>query len=96
MKGDRMKRQAENIMITGAGSGLGRGLSLILAQKGYHILVTDYKVSEAEEVASTITAAKNSASAFYLDVTSESDILRVMNVTKDKQIDVLINNAGIQ
>ena len=91
-----MKRQTENIMITGAGSGLGRGLSLTFAQKGYHIFVTDCKVRAAEEVASMITADNNSASAHYLDVTSESDILKVIDKTKEKPIDVLINNAGFQ
>ena len=82
-----------NILITGAGSGLGRGLGLLLAQKGHAILATDVVLDRARETASLIENAGGTCQSLALDVTSE-DAIRA--AVLDKPVDVLINNAGIQ
>ncbi len=68
------------ILITGAGSGIGRGLSLNLAAKGHTIVAVDL----------------NPQTTRVLDVTSEPDVERFMREIAPRRIDVLINNAGIQ
>ncbi len=93
---NQMKQQVKHILITGAGSGLGRGLSLAFSQKGYHVIVTDRNLSTAAETISMIAATNHHASAFALDVTSESSIQKVIDALADTPIDVLINNAGVQ
>ena len=89
-----MTNPKRNILITGAGSGLGRGLSICLARQGHVILATDLHLEAAQETASQVLAAGGSAEAFALDVTSEENIKQLM--LKQRHIDVLLNNAGLQ
>jgi 3-hydroxybutyrate dehydrogenase len=84
------------ILITGAGSGLGRGLSICLAQAGHSIMATDINLEGAQETASQIKALGGEAEAYALDVTSEQDIQRLLVERTDARIEVLINNAGLQ
>jgi len=65
------------VLITGAASGLGRGLSICLAQEGHSIVAADIKLEGAQETASQIKASGGEAEAYTLDVTSEQDIQRL-------------------
>lgn len=91
-----MTTPVRNILITGAGSGLGRGLSLCLAQQGHLILVTDLRLDAAQETAAQIEAAGGQAQAYALDVASEDSIASFMQDLGDTPVDVLVNNAGLQ
>jgi 3-hydroxybutyrate dehydrogenase len=82
------------ILITGAGSGLGRGLSLCLAREGHTILATDSDLVRARETAEEIIAEGGTAEPRGLDVTSEEEIQRLLN--ERWPVGVLINNAGLQ
>lgn len=88
-----MSLPPRNILITGAGSGLGRGLCIYLAQQGHSILVTDLDLERAQETAAQIGGK---AEAHVLDVTSEEDIGRLMEQIGARPIHALINNAGLQ
>ena len=68
------------ILITGAGSGLGRGLGLCLARQGHTIVATDLHLENATETAAQIKAAGGAAEAHALDVTSEQDIESFMEL----------------
>ena len=91
-----MSEPKRTILITGAGSGLGRSLGLDLAQRGHTILATDLRIEGARETAAHIAAGGGVASAHALDVTSEAGIERFANAMGELRIDVLINNAGLQ
>jgi 3-hydroxybutyrate dehydrogenase len=91
-----MNSPKHNILITGTGSGLGRGLSLCLAQQGHSILATDINLAGAQETVAQIEAAGGKAAASALDVTSEEEIRRFLQNRGQQQIDTLINNAGLQ
>lgn len=82
------------ILITGAGSGLGRGLALCLASEGHTILATDLDLARAKETAAEIDAVGGSAEPHGLDVTSEEEIQRLLDGRWP--VGVLINNAGLQ
>jgi 3-hydroxybutyrate dehydrogenase len=84
----------KNILITGAGSGLGRGLSIELAQAGHRILVTDKRLDAAEETVSLLPGA--GGVAYDFDVTCPDEVQRFFVSIADQRIDVLINNAGVQ
>ena len=84
-----------NILITGAGSGIGAGLAMELAHAGDHLLVSDLNLDGAEAVAGRIRAAGGSAQAVALDVTSERSIASAVD-SFSQPVDVLINNAGMQ
>src|SRR6266436_4345173 len=84
------------VLITGAASGLGRGLSICLAQAGHSIMATDINLEGVQETASQIKASGGEAAAYSLDVTSEQDIQRLLAERSEARIEVLINNAGLQ
>ena len=93
-----MSSPRRNVLITGAGSGVGRGLSICLAQQGHTIVATDLNLDTARETVAQIQSASGQAEAHALDVTSESDIQRLLgdNGLLRLRVDTLINNAGLQ
>lgn len=87
-----MTSPPRTVLVTGAGSGLGRGLGLCLAREGHTILATDQHLDAVRETVAQIEAAGGSAEAHALDVTSEESV----RAFAAKPIDVLVNNAGLQ
>jgi len=96
--------QNRTMLITGAGSGIGRGLAELAAGNGWHVVVTDLDPNAADEVARAIVDEGGTAEAFELDVTSSDAIRHVMEALAGRpvsesgspRLDVLINNAGLQ
>ena len=84
-----------NILITGAGSGIGAGIAKELAKAGDRIVVTDMDGGAAEKVASGIRVAGGRADALALDVTSDASGAALMKALQCN-VDVLVNNAGLQ
>lgn len=86
-------------IITGAGRGLGRALSIALAHAGADVVVTELpgKEEDAEETAAEVRAAGRRALAVSLDVTQTPSIKAMVGqvVGEWGQIDILVNNAGI-
>jgi NAD(P)-dependent dehydrogenase (short-subunit alcohol dehydrogenase family) len=82
-------------LITGAGSGIGRGTALHAAAEGMHVVVADIKNSDG--VADEIKAAGGSATAAAIDTTDSGAWgLLVDQITRDHGgLDLLVNNAGI-
>jgi 3-hydroxybutyrate dehydrogenase len=91
-----MNNPSRTILVTGAGSGVGRGISLGLAQRGHTILATDLRVEGARETVAQIETAGGKAQAYALDVTSEGNIRTFLAALGDSPVDVLVNNAGLQ
>jgi 3-hydroxybutyrate dehydrogenase len=87
---------ARTILITGAGSGLGRGLCGLLAQQRHVIIATDLRFEAAQQTAAQVVAGGGQAQACALDVTSEESIGNLFRELGDARVDVLINNAGLQ
>ncbi len=88
--------QERVMLITGAGSGIGRGLAELAAANGWHVIATDLDRHAADETAQAIVARGGKAEAFELNVASSDSIRRVMDPLAERRIDVLINNAGLQ
>lgn len=84
------------MLITGAGSGIGRGLAEFAAADGWHVIVTDLDRRAADEAVQAIIAKGGRAEAFTLDVTSSDSIRRVMEALAGRPVDLLVNNAGLQ
>lgn len=82
------------ILITGAGSGIGAGIAEHLARSGHRILACDLQAEAAETVADSIRANGGDAQGFGLDVTSDAAIESAAEWLG--QVDVLVNNAGLQ
>ncbi len=84
------------VLITGAGSGIGKGLAELAARSGWHVLVTDLDRQTADATAQTIAARGDRVEAFELNVTSSDSIRQVMEALAGRRVDVLVNNAGLQ
>ena len=93
-------------IVTGAGGGIGREIALALANEGVKILANDIGVSlsgeggsiqPAEETCGLITQKGGEALPDTNSVTSWSSASKIIENTLDniKQIDIIVNNAGI-
>jgi 3-oxoacyl-[acyl-carrier protein] reductase len=85
-------------LITGAGRGIGRAIAEEFAKQKIHLMLVD--VSESlEETAAEIASTYDTKVSFLLaDVTDPARVKEVVEETVkpyDKQLDVLVNNAGI-
>lgn len=84
------------VVVTGAGSGIGRCLSLAFAAEGAHVVAADLNLPTATETAALATG-RHPVTAFRLDVT-DLDGWRSLKDTVDGRhgaCDVLCNNAGV-
>ncbi|SLE70234.1 Probable oxidoreductase [Mycobacteroides abscessus subsp. abscessus] len=85
------------VVVTGAGSGIGRATAMRFAKRGAHVVVTDLDLDTANETVDLILAMGRNASAVQLDVTDPAhwaDVARYVSIEYGVP-DVLVNNAGI-
>lgn len=90
--------EGETILITGAGSGLGRLLSEKLALRhGAKIVCVDVNVEANNETVNNINGQKGSAVGFACDLSNDKDVQTLEESVKAEvgDVDILINNAGI-
>ncbi|MEC8479544.1 MAG: SDR family oxidoreductase [SAR324 cluster bacterium] len=88
-----MRLKGKTAIVTGAGSGFGRGIAMRFAKEGARVGVVDINAEAAREVASQIS---NSAFAMEADVSIDRDVSRMVQEALDRwgQLDILVNNAG--
>jgi NAD(P)-dependent dehydrogenase (short-subunit alcohol dehydrogenase family) len=84
-------------MITGAASGIGRGISLRLAEMGAHVAVLDIDEMKAGETVSEIESQGGEAISINCDVRNAPDCRRATETVVGRwgKIDILCNCAGI-
>jgi len=86
-------------LVTGADSGIGKGVALELSKAGAKLLV-NYAHNEAAaiDVVNQIHALGGQAIAFQADVSKEEDVLAMFAAMYKEYgtIDILVNNAGLQ
>jgi len=84
-------------VITGAGSGLGRATAQLFAAEGAAVACVDQSSAASHSTAAAITASGGRALPLEADVTSATDLARVVEATEHElgPIDVSFANAGI-
>lgn len=89
--------KGSKVLVTGAGSGMGRATAELFAQEGAVVAVTDYALEHAEAVAAPLRAAGLDARAWKLDVSDGEEISRVVGEIGQALggLDAVVNNAGI-
>jgi NAD(P)-dependent dehydrogenase (short-subunit alcohol dehydrogenase family) len=81
----------ERILITGAGSGFGRGVAFELARKGRDVIASTQTEAQAAELQSSASKEGIRLRSEKLDITDATDRARA----EEWDVDVLINNAAI-
>lgn len=84
-------------VVTGAGSGIGRGIAIVLASQGASVWVADVDSAGADATVADIRGRGWAAEAVSLDVTDAeaSDVLAARIAAAHGSLDIWVNNAGI-
>jgi NAD(P)-dependent dehydrogenase (short-subunit alcohol dehydrogenase family) len=93
----RMGRlEGKSVIITGAGSGIGRAASLLFAKEGAKLIAVDRSES-VKETAKLVSDAGGTIEAMMLDAGSESDVKAYIDeaVSKYGKLDAIWANAGV-
>ena len=87
----------KNVVITGASGDIGQSLVMKFAEYEANIFLLSRDIKKLDKITSNISKTNNQIIKSYsLDVSNESAVDNVFkNITKDYNIDILINNAGI-
>jgi 3-oxoacyl-[acyl-carrier protein] reductase len=80
-------------LVTGGASGIGRAITLRLAEDGFHVVVVDLNAELADTVVREVEAKGGSAEARILDITDEAKVTALIAALPP--LAALINNAGI-
>ncbi|WP_230534556.1 SDR family NAD(P)-dependent oxidoreductase [Microvirga roseola] len=85
------------VLVTGAGSGIGREAALTFAKRGALVYAADLNENGLAETTSMIAAIGGEARSARVDVSSETDIASLLEriATESGRLDVAFNNAGI-
>ena len=85
------------IVITGAGSGMGRQLALELSKRKAKVALVDFRKETLNETAQMIESMKGEYSTHILDVSDAAAVAKLPEEVAKQlgPVDALINNAGI-
>jgi len=83
-------------IVTGGARGIGRAISLQLADMGCHVLIVTRTLEPAQKVVDEIHAIGGKASAMQLDVSDYDAVKKVIGeiLREFGRVDILVNNAG--
>ena len=88
----------KNVVITGGSQGIGKNIVYTLAREGYNIIFTyNNSEKEAKKIKEELLAENCNVEIFKVDLSKKHEIDEFIKfaINKLKNIDVLINNAGI-
>ena len=85
--------EGQRALVTGATSGIGRAVAVLLARDGAEVLVHGRDAARGAQTVQEITAAGGKASFVPADLGDPTEVLRL--ASELGEVDILINNAGI-
>ncbi|HUZ45206.1 MAG TPA: SDR family oxidoreductase [Terriglobia bacterium] len=85
------------IVTGGGGSGIGQGISRVLAREGAYVSIMEIDLAAAEAVRDEIVAAGGAAAVVRADVSKSEEVCSVVErvVREHGRIDVMVNSAGV-
>lgn len=95
-RGATIHYQGRWAVVTGASSGLGRGLAARLAERGMSVVLTGRNQTRLDETAQQIrrAAPQVAVEAVAADLSTRAGIAALLDHVGDRPVEVLINNAG--
>ena len=84
-------------IVTGASRGIGRAISVALAQEASTIVLAARSIQQLQITAEQVTKAGGEARIVHVELTEEHSIRNLIQVTGEKlgRLDILVNNAGV-
>jgi 3-oxoacyl-[acyl-carrier protein] reductase len=84
-------------IVTGASRGIGRAISVALAQETATIVLAARSIQQLQITAEQVTNAGGQARIVLVELTEEKSIRNLVQVTGEKlgRLDILVNNAGV-
>ena len=92
------KRLAGKVaIVTGASRGIGRAISVALAQEAATVVLAARSIQKLRETADQVTKAGGKADIVVTELTEEESIKNLVKTTGEKfsRLDILVNNAGV-
>jgi len=83
-------------IITGAGTGIGKGIARAFANEGAHLVLASRNAERLEETRAELEPKGIKVLVVQTDATNESQVRRMFEATLSEfgRVDILINNAG--
>src|SRR3989338_9748475 len=93
----KMKLKDKVALVTGAGSGIGKAVSLLFAKEGATVILTGRHLNSLKLAENEIKDSNGKAESFAMDIADREQINKTIKkiIEKYKKIDILVNNAGI-
>ena len=92
-----MKLEKKVAIVTGGGTGIGRGISRSLAEAGATVVIAQPTIKKAEIAATELQAEGYGAIPLEVDISSREMVQRLVAETLERcgQVDILVNNAAM-
>ncbi len=92
-----MSLSGQIALVTGAGRGIGKAISMCLAAEGATVVLVSRTVAELDQVRKEIEAKGGTAACIRVDITQEEEVADLFSEVKNRygRLDILVNNAGI-
>ena len=94
---NRRELSGKRAIISGGGTGIGRGIALALADQGVSVALLGRRSEPIENTVAVIRDDGGEAVAIKADVSSEDDVRRAVDTASKRYggVDILVNNAGV-
>lgn len=91
------KLQGKVALITGGGTGIGKGIAILFAENGADIAICGRRFSELEKTKEEIEKRGGRCLAVQGDIGREEDVINIVNKTVETfgRLDILVNNASV-
>jgi NAD(P)-dependent dehydrogenase (short-subunit alcohol dehydrogenase family) len=93
---DRFSLEGRVAVVTGGGTGIGRGSALVLAERGADVVLAGRRPEPLASTAQEVEALGRQALPVSTDVTDAGQCQALVDATLDRfgRLDILVNNAG--